>query len=204
MVITMPDISRIQVQQHTARIGINTTRARVEISNAPRAKMRIVTEHPHMEVEHKAPAFRVEPQHGRAVRPLLLRNPAGGSAPHAATRRGAADLVLESVRTAGKESDSVMDARALELNKAINDYLAYAANESAPQSLPAIEWEAGYINITWSKAQTQIEWDKEYMPSFSVEPHSVEIFLREKPYIRITISDEVISAMYGPKMDEEI
>jgi hypothetical protein len=66
-----------------------------------------------------------------------------------------------------------------------------------------IEWEDGYLDITWSNAQMQIEWDREYLPSFSVEPHAVEIYLREKPYIKITVSDEVIAAMYGPHMDEE-
>ncbi|MCL1905660.1 MAG: DUF6470 family protein [Clostridiales bacterium] len=201
----MPDIPRIQIEQQTARIGIQTTNARVEVNTSPRPKMRIVTERPQMEVERKAPAFKVETQRLRGERPVLTRNQNAPArvAPRAKTLRPGADITLEAESLA--PDTTAINAHALEMNKAINDYATSVDTESLHGNMPSIEWEAGYINITWSNAQMQIEWDQaDYMPSFSVEPHSVEIFLREKPYIKITISDEVINAMYGPQMDEQV
>ena len=192
----MPDIPRIHIEQQAARIGIHTTHARVEAST-PRPKMRIVREAPRMEIEHKAPAFKVETQRSRPYRPAVRHhNTAPGSAQRLKTHYAPGSA---NETPALENSGLSQSATALELNKVLNDY---AASASAESLRPSIEWDSGYLNISWSKAQMQIEWDKEYMPTFSVEPHAVEIYLREKPYIKITIEDET-AAMYGPYMDEQ-
>jgi hypothetical protein len=206
----MPDIPRIQIERQDARIGITSTPAKVQVIDKARPKMRIVSERPRMEIERKAPAFKVEPQR----RPVARQGPAR---PHRYAA-GAPDIPVRPARhsrlaepaaaaagTAPEAGGLTLNANSLELNKALHDYAAAPQAESLAQYMPSIEWEAGYININWSSAQMQIEWDQgDYMPSFAVEPHSVEIYLREKPYIKITVSDEVIAAMYGPQTDTKV
>jgi hypothetical protein len=204
----MADIPRIQIEQQAARIGISTINAKVQVNDKPRPKMRIVSEPAHMEIEHKAPAFKVETQRSRSERPALSRNYAAAPlpAPRAKTPRPAADTAPAAGENSKPQNKALSPSiNPLVLNKAINEYASSANNVTITQSMPSIEWEAGYLNITWSNAQMQIEWDQgNYMPSFSVEPHSVEIYLREKPYIKITISDEAVAAMYSPQMDKQV
>ena len=203
----MPYISRVQIEQQAARIGINTIPAKVVINSATRPQMRIIKEPPRMEIERQAPALKVEAQRQRPLRladKLRLTAPAAVGRPK--TPRPVTDLILEAAKSQYPQSSGVsLSAYALELNKALNGYVGAVDSETMPQNMPNIEWEAGYVNISWSNAQMKIEWDKDnYLPSFSVEPHTVEIFLREKPYIKIAVSDEVIAAMYGARLDEEI
>ena len=203
----MREIPRIHIEQQAARIGIQTTNAKVEVNSSARPKMRIVTERPRMEIERKTPSFKVEPQRGRADKPALTRYQRAtlSAAQQANTPRPRADITLKADALIPNTAADVLNLTPLELNKAIGDYAATTGTGALQQHMPSIEWEAGYVNISWSNAQMQIEWDQgDYLPSFSVEPHSVEIYLREKPYIKITVSDEVIAAMYGPQTDEKI
>ena len=199
----MPHMPRIQIEQQMAQIGIRTTNAKLEINNTPHPKMRIVSERAHMEIEHKAPAFKVQtPQRNIVDRPVISRRQtAQTSASNSKVPTYVPDLVQDGLNTVANTSTA---PSTLEVNKAMRHNMAVSQGESLSQSMPNIEWESGYLNITWSSAKMQIEWDQDYMPSFSVEPHSVEIYLREKPYIKITVSDEVIAAMYGPKLDKQV
>lgn len=198
--IMMSDIPKIQIERQTARIGINTTYAKVEVNDTKSSKKRLAKEAPRMEIERKSPAFKVEPQQRRTYRPALDKMSL--SSPRVEIRRPTPNVMLESPENLSNGAS--LDTNPLELNKAREVYSASANTETMPQNMPTIEWEAGYINISWTNAQMQIEWaEGDYMPSFSVEPHSVEIYMREKPYIKITISDEVIDAMYSPQMDEK-
>ena len=203
----MSDIPKIHVEQQAALIGIQTINAKVEVSANARPRMRIASERPRMEIERKAPSFKVESQRVRGERPTLTRTtpPPANAVTRAKTLRPAADITLEGEKLNPAVGSAAINNTALELSKAISDYTNSGNTTSLHDHMPSVEWEAGYINITWSNAQMQIEWDQgDYLPSFSVEPHSVEIFLREKPYIKITVSDEVIAAMYGPQMDEKV
>ena len=208
---TVPNIPRIQIEQQNARIGIISTPARVEVIDRPRPKMHIISERPRMEIEHKAPAFTVQAQRKPAERPALSRYRRYlASLPQAPQRhnasRTAADTAAPATAEQPPESGGPsVSPRSLELTKALNDYAAALHTENLTQYMPDIEWDAGYINITWSSAQMHIEWEQEdHLPRFAVEPHSVEIYLREKPYIKITVSDEVIAAMYGSHMDKKV
>lgn len=195
----MPDMPIINIEQQAARIGIHTTNAKVHAST-PRPKMRIISERPRMEVERQQPVFKVKQQPANYQAP-----PPPAPAPATQnTAQYAADKALGGDYAAGTDGNAPsMSVPTLKLSKAHYDS-ASIKNQSVQQSLPSIEWEKGYINISWSHAQMQIEWDGEYLPSFAVEPHAVEIFLRERPYIKITVSDEVIAAMFGPQIDQEV
>jgi len=202
----MPSIPNIHVRQQAAHIGIDTTYAKVEIVNIPRPKMRILKEPPRMEIERRAPALSVKAQRQRPPKISdSIRAIAPGFAPRIKTMQPATDSILKTAKSPGPKIDGLsLNAYALELNKALNSYTGYTAKDTIQYSAPSLEWEAGYIDITWSNAQMKIEWEHgNYMPTFSVEPHSVEIYLRQKPYIKITVSEEVINAMYGPCLDEE-
>ncbi|MCL1816352.1 MAG: DUF6470 family protein [Clostridiales bacterium] len=204
----MPSIPQINIEQQAARIGITTTRAKVEVVDVPRPKMRIVSEKPRMEIEHKSPAFRLDRQRKRIEVPMPAKSRVvlPTAAARSKTRRLPADASREVSHNPGSDySGTLVNSGALELNKSINDYTLSANIETIEQNMANIEWEEGYINISWSNAQIQIEWnDENPLPKFSVEPHSVEIFLREKPYIKVKVADEVIAALDAPKVDKKI
>ncbi|MCL1975866.1 MAG: DUF6470 family protein [Firmicutes bacterium] len=205
--IVVPNIPSIQIEQQCARIGIHTTNAKLMVNTPPPTRMRIYKEAPRMEIERKAPVFKMETPRKRPERPLPYTSNPGMPLTWQRDKvvRRNSDIIVQASESAKQGNSVTLNDNAVEMNKILHDYTSASIAESLQQSMPSIEWEAGYININWSKAQMQIEWEKnDYMPSFSVEPHSVEIYLREKPYIRITLSDEVIASIGGPQMDTKI
>ncbi len=55
-----------------------------------------------------------------------------------------------------------------------------------PQPLPEVTWTPGSLTIEWDIQDLEIDWEGVGKPNISVEPHSVEIFLRNRPSIKIT------------------
>lgn len=196
---TMP---RIHIEKQNAQIGIKTTKAQVQITSH-RPKMKIKAPVPNFTVEHKQPAFKVDWQR--------VRSESGLPGPIAKSKQLAGEAKQQALQYTGQlaQDGNYLSRTDLGGNRVAEleaerslDKIPEINLGSMPQSLPNIEWEPGYINISWSNTQMQVEWDTEYMPTFSVEPHSVEIFLRNHPYIRITVTEEPVSAM--ALVDEQV
>jgi hypothetical protein len=74
-----------------------------------------------------------------------------------------------------------------------------------PKSLPEVEWDKGYMRVNWSKHQIVIDWDGEYLPQVSLEPrHSVEIYLRTKPYFRVMVEEGDVPSATGNHVDQAV
>lgn len=186
---TMP---RLHIDTQDAQIGIKTTNAQLQIENRS-PKMKFSAPVPTMQAERKQPAFKVDWQR--------VRNESGLQDPVTNSKQIASEAQNKALEAAGQ---AVQDGNYLAKTElGGNRVTAIEANKNfdpmpeinlgtIPQSLPDVQWEKGSIHISWSKTQMQVEWDDEYMPTFSVEPHSVEIFLRNQPYIRITVVEEPI------------
>lgn len=189
---TMP---RIHIEKQNAQIGIKTTNAQMQItSNRPKMKLKAPV--PQMRADAKQPAFKVDWQR--------VRSESGLAGPITKSKQLASEGAQQALQYTGEAvNDGNFLARtelggnrvaALEANRSIAD-MPEVNLGSMPQSLPNVQWEPGYIHITWSNTQMQVEWDNEFMPTFSVEPHSVEIYLRNRPYIKITVTEDPVSAM---------
>jgi hypothetical protein len=76
---------------------------------------------------------------------------------------------------------------------------------SAPAGRPKVKWDPGYINIEWSNHRINIEWEGEYVPDITVDPpYSIEIYLRDKPYFRITVEEGEVLYETGRRVDEAV
>ncbi len=62
---------------------------------------------------------------------------------------------------------------------------------SMPQSRPKIDWDPGYVNINWEMGGVDIRWNVGRMEA-EYEPASMNIFLRQKPSIEITVEDGIV------------
>jgi len=205
------NIPRIKIEHQFARIGINTTQAKVQVNKDVAPKMRIVSGRPSMEIERTMPSFSIEKAGGQAKPNAALPKPGANAAYNAAAIGGmgmpAAGQPMDAAAGISPEAGAVYgaSANAMEMNKAVFDSASKIKADPSQEAMPNVKWEMGSINISWDNAQMQIEWDEnDYMPSFNVEPHSVEIFLRDQPYIKITIADDVMEAMFAPEFEMEV
>lgn len=76
---------------------------------------------------------------------------------------------------------------------------------SMPRSQPEVEWTPGAVNINWTRGSLSIDWVGEYMPEVVIDPpFSIEIFLREKPYIKIMVEDGTAPMGAGTIIDQHL
>ncbi len=73
-----------------------------------------------------------------------------------------------------------------------------------PKSMPEVSWDQGSMNIEWEKGDVKIEWDDDYMPEFTVTPHSVEIRLNGKPQVHISLTEDSMRSYEGRKFNKKI
>ncbi len=202
----MSTISQLQIEQQRAVIEIKTTNAAVQIST-PRPQMRIIggNQPPQMQMEMQDPEFEVDWQR--------VRSESGLTPVIAKTKEIAGEtqqLMLEYTSEAANDGSYLSQIemggnRVAQLAK----QKTYAEGQTdinlglMPQSQPNIQWTPGNISINWENSQLEVEWDGEFLPSVTVEPHSVEIFLRDRPYIKITVVESAILSSVGRQVDME-
>lgn len=193
----MPRISRLVINQEFAQIGIKITPAEMQIT-MPRRNMKIEQQMPEMEIEIEQPTFeinmkKVRNEIGFKDPMTLMRqmrdsakskiyNYIGESAQHGNLL---ARVEQKGNRIAGASRQKSLEQAGTEINIGL-----------LPQSLPEIVWNKGSININWSNHNFNIEWEGDCSPEIVVDPkHSVEVYLRNRPSITITVeeSEEEIS-----------
>lgn len=200
----MSTISRISIEQQLAAIGIKTVNAQLHIAT-PRPMMTIENQAPEMTVESKKPGFKVNWKKVRAE--------SGLKSPELLSkymRNNAKQVVYEAISTKVDEGDFFG-----KLEQPGNRVAQFERRRSLvtsvpelniglmPESTPEIEWDKGYLNVSWSRHRLVVEWDSEYMPEFSIDPpHSVEVFLRAKPYCKVSVIEEEIP--YNPNYPGEV
>jgi len=193
---------RIDIEKQPAQIGVRTTHAKLKVDTQRPPQMKVSADMPEMKQERKQPAFSVDWQRVRAE--------SGLAGPGVLSRQSAVEAqqqVLDFTGQSAQDGNYVSRAdiggnRVAELEKQRNFEPMKEVNlGSIPKNLPDVTWEPGFININWSNTQMRVEWDSEYMPTFSVEPYTVEIFLREKPYIKITVVEEAMTEAF---VDEKV
>jgi hypothetical protein len=195
------------IEQQFAAIGVNVTPAHVEIE-MPRLSMNITTESAKMTIDRKNPTFEMDftPYNGGDIlEPDVLvgdnidqnaleneyRN--GGGLAKYAGRRGLG---------AAKKGVRATQAPRRKLKQlAIRDIKV----KTAPPNRPKVKWDPGYLHIDWSGHRINIDWEGEYIPDITVDPpYSIEIYLRNKPYFRITVEDGVAPYEAGRRVDQAV
>ena len=188
----MASIPKITIDQQLASIGVEVTPAKIHIST-PRPVMHISTELPEMSIERKAATFKINRKKINTESGLKPPDEiakdislAGKTAAMDFTNTTARDgEFLSDVTKRGNRIAQL--ARSKNIEKAVKTEVNIA---SIPKSTPEVIWDPGYMRINWSNHSVVIEWDGDYMPEMTVDPpYSVEVFLRNKPYFRITVEE---------------
>lgn len=202
----MAGISSIIIDQQFAALGIEVTPAQMKITTQ-RQQMEISRERPEMSLEYRLPEFKLNWGKVRAE---------SGLKPPSDMARTIADKGSAGARSgtseAANDGDYLGNVKAggnrvaqLSRHKTIKTAQAEINLSSMPQSLPEVEWSAGVVNINWTKGALNVDWTGDYMPEIVIDPpFSIEIFLREKPYIKIMVEDGAAPAGPGSIIDARL
>lgn len=188
----MAGIPRLIIDQQYAVLGIEMTQAQMKITTQ-RPEMQITRENPEFTTESKAPEFKLNWKKSNvefrpsftANRARVYESKAHVSGENAVTpsKGGRNRKGMASAITASRISQTAK-------HKTIKTALAEINLKSIPQNRPQVEWSRGEVKINWTKGSLNVNWVGEYMPEIVIDPpFSIEIFLREKPYITVTVED---------------
>lgn len=205
----MARIPRIVIDQQRAQIGINTTDASMRISS-PRMNMRIRTQSPEMSLENAQPprftSDRRQVNHESGLSPpsFVARDQVaqGRASAQAATRRGAQDgYFLGDLTSPGDRVSRLARIRTMEAIHRSPDINVGLM----PRSNPELQWEDGQMRVNWSNHTLIIDWEGDNTAEVHIEsPHSVEVYLRSRPYFRIRVEDAPSPPATGRQIDAAI
>ncbi len=203
-----------------ARLTIHRQDAILEITSQ-RAQMHITTPRPQMTVTRVPPRMivtRTQPQVHYSPRPLWTSRGGG-----VYTARGLVRYLQPPVFApeetpaahAGGDGRSVSAAAlhrgSVQVQRA-NEQAAQAAQNAAYQRRLAeaevrshMEWDLGSVSVDWEITPPQINWEIG-RPQVEVEPHAVEIRLRQYPKVFISFERDVARnlKMTGRRIDKRI
>jgi len=204
----MASIQKLLIDQQLAEIGLKVTPARMNLS-LPRLQMKVTTESAHMEIERKAPTFKINRK--------KINNESGLKSPSEFTksyRNAGIAGALKGAKDAGDEGDFVGDARKrgnriaqLSRSKAMASATRKKQLDLSlmPKSSPEVVWDKGSMSINWSKHSIVIDWDGEFMPELTIDPkYSIEIFMRTEPYFKVTVEELLDPNSPGRYVDQAI
>lgn len=196
----------ITIEQQMASIGIEITPAQMHIS-MPKRTLEITRELPEMSVTREAPAFRVNwkkfyNEIGHKDATEFRKSNAGNavSTAHKATGETVADGdYMMDTRISGSRPAQIARSK---LYKADETKLNFS---TMPRSLPEVEWQRGTLDISWTRGHLQIEVIGDDMPELVIDPpFSIEIYLRQEPYIRVYIDDGTMPDGVGINVDKKL
>ena len=204
----MPSMPKITIEKQLAEIGVRTTRSQLYIEHN-HMRMNITTEKPQLEIQRKDATFTASRK--RANAESGLKTPQLMSQDYRDKGRSAA---LKAIRT------TINDGNFLGNMKIPGDRVGQLARNKKmaeirekthiniglmPKSLPSVDWEKGQMSISWSNHSIAIDWEGEYMPTVTVAPrHSIEVYLRTKPYFRVLVTEGDATGGPGSLVDRAI
>jgi hypothetical protein len=193
------------VEQQFAAIGVNVTPAHIEIE-MPKLSMNITTELPKMTIDRKTPTFEMDFDpyiEGDILEPdVLVGENIARSAFEDERKDGAAQARPGGRRAAGRRGSRIAQTPRRKLKQlALRDIKL----KIAPPNRPKVKWDPGYLHIDWSGHRINIDWEGEYIPDVTVDPpYSIEIYLRNKPYFRITVEEGEAPYEAGRRVDQAV
>lgn len=202
----MAGIPSIIIDQSFGSLGIEMTQAQMKITT-PRPQMEVSRQDPEMSVDSQAPEFTLNWKKVRSESglkpPKEFTDSYAGSGIHIAgegTKEAAQDGNF-----LGKVTAKGNRVAQLARHKTIKTSQTEINLSSMPKSMPEVEWNPGFLNINWTRGSVNIDWVGEYMPEVVIDPpFSIEIFLREKPYIKIMVEDGIVESGTGLVVDKKL
>ncbi|MCL1828369.1 MAG: DUF6470 family protein [Oscillospiraceae bacterium] len=202
----MAGMPNIIIDQQYSSLGIEITQAQMRITT-PKPQMQVINEPPEMTVKTHTPKFKLNWKKVRSESgmkpPLDLARSIGSTGMQKAddgTKQTVQDGdFLKKTEIGGNRIAQLSRRKTIETaQKEINIGLM-------PKTSPEVEWEPGFVDVVWSRGNFKIEWSGEYMPNIIVDPmFSIEIYLREKPYIKITVEDGLSPYDSGVIVDKRL
>lgn len=203
----MARMPTIVIEQQMSSIGIKVTHAQMHIS-IPQPTLEVSYELPEMSVSREDPKFRVNWK--KTYNDIGHKDPAefGRS-----NKSNAAESARNAMAEMVTDGDYMMDttisgSRPAQLarSKMLNVEMPEAASHlGKPMSMPEVEWQRGSLDVSWTRGSLHIEVVGDAMPEIVIDPpFSVEVYLREKPYVKVYIDDGTLpDSSMGVNVDKK-
>ena len=197
----MAAIPNIVIDQGFGSLGIEMTPAQMKITT-PRPEMQITNEPAEISIEQQLPELKVNWTKDRS---LPVVKPSSLSARHVASQ---SHVKIDMNEPVG-DSDQLGVARARGTRNAMRSRQKSIRMEQVEINLnsvqkhsPEVEWTPGVININWTRGSLCVDWVGEYMPQVVIDPpFSIDVYLQEKPYIKIIVEDGTAPGVAGSYID---
>ncbi len=187
----------VQIKQTMASIGIETQRARFEIQN-PRPHLKIIQNKAQFKIHKRLPKFKMI-QENHLVSSGRLTNMAFSLERFQKAR----EMTLEAIGRIASEGDALM--RIENKGNPIPELAIQNSQDNVeinvgipPQN--KIEWDEGQFELEWSEQELKMDWYIEHKPKIIVHPHSIKIYVKNKPSIEISVKEN----KKGLKVDKKI
>lgn len=184
-------------------LDITTRPAKVYIRNR-RPVFRVRRSRPVMHVEKKAPSFKVNWLNVRAQTGIEYSSQISDKYNDEAFKRA-----MEAISQISRRSKNSMllENRGNPIAGISKERISAAVRlNNAPRRIqnPQMEWDLGYFKVEWTDQQVEIEWDVSSTPEITVEPHVVEIRVRNNPAVRIRVNKDAVRNAVGVRIDKKI
>lgn len=199
----------LSISSTRAAIDITTTRAQMQIKNTVRRHFTARRTPPQMQVERTSPRMKVNWKQvwaNRGVRsPDLQRK-------HTA-QQGYQKVqgYIQKTSQDGEFMAALQDYYGQGVNRigqlAYNDAIKAdipEINVAPPNPMPEVEWEKGSMSVDWVPGDLEIVWEENFRPQITVTPHSVEIRLRGRNEVKISVNEDNVSSSSGAKVDRQV
>ncbi len=194
------------IRIHTEKpvLEIRSTPAKMHITNA-KPTMRIRNPRPVMRVRRRAPTFRI-------VNNKIVKSQTGNPSPEQAMLRyrdRGNQGAHQAIGSTASLYDRLMYAEPYGSNIGVLTKNRMQAElpelnvGAVPKERPQLEWEDGDLVIEWDTSDLVIEWDGNGRPQIEVEPYSVEVRLRNKPSVKIYLTNNNRKNETGGKVDRQ-
>lgn len=202
----MASIPSIVIDQQYGALGIEMTQAQMKIT-MPKLAMEVERQDPEFDVESQRPEFKLNWKKVYAESGLTRPKDFSKKVKTAGLNKvakGTYDSVKDGDYLAKVQNPGNRVAQ-LARQETIKTQQAEINLSSMPRSTPEVEWTPGSVNINWTRGALSIDWVGDYMPEVVIDPpFSIEIFLREKPYIKIMVEDGTAPVGAGTLIDQHL
>lgn len=195
----------IKIHTKSPMLEIESTPAKLHITT-PKPAMKITNSRPVMRVRRKAPTFKMvsnKPVKGGTANPCAEKT-------IYKYRNRARQLKLQAAadEAANKQEGAKHTKQAAEIIDAAREKAEKAPDRLnvslAPKERPSLEWENGELIIEWETSDLHIEWDGLGRPSIEVEPHSVEVRVKNHASVKIYVAKDSHKESVGGKIDKKV
>ena len=201
-------MARLNIEQQYAKISVDIQPAKIKIEK-PEKSMHIHHQTPQMLVEWEAPRVELNFEEARAKLGPIAATPTTNNQMTIRSLAAIHNIAYTGGIPATQHNENGLKVTgsdpAAEVLQTIRE--RQAVNDVKPthrELSPSVKWERGDLSIQWSAHEFYIEWEGESLPQITVEPCSVDIYIEQRPYIRIYLDEENLPKAVGNEVDTEL